>query len=86
MCICECVYVNVLKQILSLPITVADLAVFILSGAMPIEAIIHKRILILYGSICRLDESSIEKQLARRQLTVKGVDSYSWYIEVRKYW
>ena len=77
-------YKKILKQILSLPITVADPAVFILSGAMPIEAIIHKRLLILYGSICRLDESSIEKQLARRQLTVKGVDSYSLYIEIRK--
>ena len=77
-------YKKILKQILTLPITVADPAVFILSGAMPIETIIHKRILILYGSICRLDESSIEKQLARRQLTVKGVDSYSWYTEVRK--
>ena len=34
--------------------------------------------------MCRLEESSVEKQLARRQLAVKGSGSCSWYIEVRK--
>ena len=73
-----------LKQILSLPTTVADPAVYTLSGALPMEGIIHKRTLIIYGSICRLEESSVKKQLARGQLAVKGSDSCSWYIEVRK--
>ena len=77
-------YKKILKQVLSLPTTVADPAVYILSGALPVEGIIHKRTLIFYGSICRLEESSVEKQLARRQLAVKGSDSHSWYIEVRK--
>ena len=77
-------YKKILKQILSLPTTVSDPAVYILSGALPVEGIIHKRTLILYGSICRLEESSVEKQLARRQLAVKGSDSHSWYKEVRK--
>ena len=48
------------------------------------EGIIHKRTLILYGSICRLDESSAEKRLARRQLAIKGPGSYSWYVELKK--
>lgn len=77
-------YKKIIKEILSLPVTAADPAVYILSGALPIEGIIHKRTLILFGSICRLDESSVEKQLARRQLAVKCSNSNSWYIEVRK--
>ena len=40
--------------------------------------------LIIYGSICRLEESSVEKQLTRRQLAVKGSDNCNWYREVRK--
>ena len=77
-------YTKIFKQILSLPITVADPAVYILSGALPMEGIIHKRTLILYGSICRLDESSVEKRLARRQLAIKGPGSYIWYVELKK--
>ena len=42
-------YKRLLKQILSVPITVADPAIYLLSGALPIEAIIHKRILSLFG-------------------------------------
>ena len=53
------------------------LSVIILSGALPMEGIIPKRTLILYGSICRLDESSVEKRFARRQLEIKGPGSYS---------
>ena len=77
-------YKKILRQILSLPTTVADPAVYILSGALPMGGIIHKRTLILYGSICRLDESSVEKRLARRQLAIKGPGSYSWYVELMK--
>ncbi|MEW8546756.1 MAG: reverse transcriptase domain-containing protein, partial [Candidatus Thiodiazotropha sp.] len=72
-----------LKQILSLPNTVADPAVYILSGAIPVEGVVHKRALTLFGSLCRLDEASIEKQLARRQLAVKGERSSSWFICIK---
>ena len=34
-----------LKMILSLPVTTADPAVYIISGTLPIEAIVHKRVL-----------------------------------------
>ena len=81
----ERVYRKFLKQVLSLPDTVADSASYILSGAIPIEAVVHKRALSLFGSICRLDETAaVEKQLARRQLAVKSIDSSSWYISIRK--
>ena len=48
-------YQRLLKQILSVLITVADPAihVYLLSGALPIEALIHKRILSLFGNITR---------------------------------
>lgn len=76
----EKVHKKFLKQVLSLPETVADPAVYILSGTIPIEAVIHKRALSLFGNVCRLEESTVEKQLARRQLSVKSIDSSSWYI------
>ena len=77
-------YKKILKQVLSLPSTVADPAVYVISGALPIEGIIHKRALVFYGSLCRLPESSTEKQLARRQLAVKDHHSNSCYVAVRK--
>ena len=47
------VYKKIVKPVLSLPSTVADLAMFIISGA------IHKRALIFYVNLCRLEESSL---------------------------
>ena len=76
-------YKKLLKQILSLPDTVADPAVYILTGTIPIEGVIHSRALNLFGSICRLSEDSIEKQIARRQLSVKGDKSNSWFIDIK---
>ena len=52
----ERTYKNFIKQILSLPVTVADPTVYVLSGAVPVEAVIHKRALMLFGSVCRLYE------------------------------
>ena len=43
-----------LTLILSLPIPTADPAVYVLSGTLPIEAVIHKRVLTFFGNICRL--------------------------------
>ena len=50
-----------LKQILSLPINTASTAVHILTCILPYEAMIHKRVLALFGSICRLSDDSVEK-------------------------
>lgn len=57
----EHIYKKFLKQILSLPNSTADPAIYILSGTIPIEGVIHKRALILFGSICRLPEDSVGK-------------------------
>ncbi|KAK3086834.1 hypothetical protein FSP39_024241 [Pinctada imbricata] len=70
---------KVLKQILSIPVTTADPASFILSGLVPVEAIIHLRALSLFGNIALLDDSSIEKRLAYRQLTIHGHTGSSWF-------
>ena len=48
-------YKRLLKQILSVPITVADPAIYLLSGALPVEAVIHKRIFSLFGNITRVN-------------------------------
>ena len=49
-----------MKQVLSLSTNVADPAVYIIWGALPTEAMIHKRILLLFGNITRLTENAIE--------------------------
>ena len=79
----ERTYKQFVKQILLLPVTVADPAVYILSGAMPIEGFIHKRTLVLLGSFCRLGGESV-KWLARRQLTVKSFESNGWFVATCK--
>lgn len=75
---------KLLKQVLSLPTNTSDAAVYMISGFLPIEAVIHKRVLTLFNNVCLQSEHSIEKRLARRQLSVKTLDSNSWFVHVRK--
>ena len=75
-------YKQFIKHILPLPVTAADPGVYILSGA--VEGVIHKRALALFGSICILEEDSVEKRVARRQLAVKAYESNSCFVAVRK--
>ncbi|MCG8048991.1 MAG: reverse transcriptase domain-containing protein [Candidatus Thiodiazotropha endolucinida] len=75
---------KIMKQVLSLSTTVADPAVYMLSGTLPAEAMIHKRTMSLFGNITRLSKSSIERQLAERQLEIKTFRSKSWFIAVKK--
>jgi hypothetical protein len=48
-----------LKQILSLYINVADPAIYILSGLLPIEAEIHIKVLTFFGNITRSEHTSV---------------------------
>ena len=57
-----------LKHSLSLPTTMADCAVYSLTGTIPIEGVIHKRALSLFGNVCGQDKNSTKQQLAARQL------------------
>jgi hypothetical protein len=54
---------RLLKQILALPSSMADIAVYILSGILPIEAQMHIRSLVLFNNVCRQAEDSSEKAL-----------------------
>ncbi|CAC5400212.1 unnamed protein product [Mytilus coruscus] len=66
---------KLLKQILSLPICVADITVNILTGILPIEAQVHIRALGLFNNICNQHDDSVEKSLAKRQLLIKNDES-----------
>ena len=75
---------KILKQLLSLPITTPDAAVYILTGILPVEALIHKKTLAHFGAITRLPKTSKERNMATRQLQMKPRKSQSWSIELRK--
>ena len=77
-------YKRLLKHILSLPSTVAHPAIYLLSGMLPIEAVLHKRILSLFCNITRLPEDSVDLHLAKHQLEIKSFSSHSWFIVVKK--
>ena len=72
-----------LKFLLAVPVTVANAAIYVLSGTMPVQGTLDQRILNLFGNICRLSDSSIEKQLAKRQ--PRSLKSYSWFIVVKTF-
>ena len=73
-----------LKHILGVPDTTADPAVYVLTGTITVVGVIHKCVLSLFGSVCRLDENSTERKLAERQF-VKDSKSHSWYIAIKKF-
>ena len=73
-----------MKQLLTLPTNCPDTAIYVLTGILPIEAQIDIKTLNFFNNICCQCEQSVEKRLGRRQLTVKSIDSYSWFIDIRK--
>ena len=75
---------KILKQILSVPTNTSDAAIYMLSGLLPVEGAIHRKILTFYYSICTQAETSVEKRLARRQIALKQLSSYSWFTQVKK--
>ena len=66
---------TILKQILSLPINTPDPTAYIISGLLPVEAIIDIKCMSLFNNICRQPDNAIEKQLAMRQLLNKSTDN-----------
>ena len=75
---------KLLKQIISVPTNTVDLAVYILTGLLPVETQLDKKVLILFNSVCRQNENSVEKSLAYRQCSVKTIKSNSWFMDVKK--
>ena len=70
---------RILKKTQHLPDRTAVEAV-LLSRVLPVEAVIDKLRLNMFGAIIRSD--CAEKQLACRQLAVKDTRSRSWFVEV----
>ena len=75
---------KMLKQILSLPTCTADVAVYVISGFLPVECQIDKKILTLLNNVARQDNTSVEKEIAIRQLTIKNEKNSSWFVHARK--
>ena len=75
---------KILKQILSLPTSTADVAVYVISGFLPVEGQIDKKILTLLNNVTRKDDTSIGKQIVIRQLTIKNYKSRRWFVYARK--
>ena len=71
-----------LKQLQSLPNRSSDTAALALFGMLPVNVCIEKNMFSLFGSITR-DQSCIENQIARRQLTVKDIADKIWFSSVR---
>jgi hypothetical protein len=79
----ESFYRQLLRQIQSLPSNTAKEAVYLLLGAITIEAQLDRRILSLFGSISRLPVSHSLFQLAKRQLAVRYSNKHSWFTYVQ---
>ena len=71
---------RILKETQHLPDRTADEAVFLLAGVLPVEAVIDKLRLNMFGAIVRSD--CAEKRLACRQLAIKDTRSRSWFVQV----
>jgi len=46
--------------------------------------VIQYKALIFYNNICNLNDNSLEKEIARRQLSIKNNNSKSWFVEIKK--
>ena len=73
---------KILKQLQSLPERTASVAVLGLVGVKTIEAQIDIKILTTFH--IAKDPSSLEHQLAQRQLLIKSENSCSWFINVKR--
>ena len=73
----ETFYRKILRQLQNLPENTASSAIYMLIGALPIEATYHIRCLTLYGSICRLPKNHQLYRLALRQTSIGN--KLSWF-------
>ena len=75
-------YKNLLRRLQGLPSSTANTAVYLLAGAIPLEGLLHKRCLSLFGQITRLPADHPLKLLATRQLAMRDEKSSSWFVYV----
>jgi hypothetical protein len=58
---------------------------FIVTGFLTVIAQIERNALTIFSNICRQKDNVIEKRIGLlRQLTVKDMDSNSWFIVIKK--
>ena len=75
---------NLLRQIQHLPESTVTEAIYLMLGAMPIEAEIHARMLSLFGNITRLKSGDALKELARCQLAMSNSNPGSWFTHLEE--
>ena len=73
---------NLLRDIQGLPRQTAKEAIYLLVGAIPLEAELHARSLTLAGTVSRLDHDNPLKVLAERQMASGNI--HSWFTHVLK--
>ena len=71
-----------MKQLQALPTKTSETAALALMDALPISVCVDKNILSLFGRVVR-DQSSIENELAVRQLAIRSITKKSWFSSVR---
>ena len=70
-------YKGLLRQIQALPENTASEAIYLLLGAIPVQAIYHIKVMTLFGSICCLPQTHALQLLCKRQLAMDNSKN-SW--------
>ena len=70
---------KLLKQIQGLPDRTPSTAIYLLLGAIPVEAHLHIKILSLFGAITRLDKNNPLHKIMIRQMAINDGTDSSWF-------
>ena len=73
-------YRNTLRRIQNLPQSTANCAVYLMIGAIPVQGLIHLRMMTLLGNITRLGERHPLRELALRQLALARPQSWFFHL------
>ena len=76
-------YRHTLCRLQKLPLNTPECVVFFLGGSLPATAILHLRILSLFGMISRSDPNSILQQIGRRVYLSKNFNRKSWFSQIK---
>lgn len=74
---------KILRNILHLPSSTASVALYLISGVLPIQALVERNVLTFFRSMV-IDRTTKEYEIVTRQLAMKDMDSKSWVILVKK--
>lgn len=76
-------YENTLRMLISTSQNTAKPAIYILTGAIPLQALIHLKALSLYRAIAS-DPTSVEWKIAERQILMGNKRPKSWFNSVKE--